>query len=100
MLERAPQAAGLDAHDRIALRIKSAVAAERVGGNRIGLDAAAIAGKLLLHHEAEEVGELRRLAEMGARNHTIQRGANFQVARLLALSLIHISEPTRQAEIS
>ena len=82
MLERAPQPAGLHPHDRIGLRIEIGVASERIGGDGIGLDMSAVAREFGVDDEAEEVGKLRRFAEAGACDDTIQRGANVRVLGL------------------
>ena len=53
-LERAPEVTGLDADDRIRLRIEGYIAAEHFDGDRIGLDAVAPSRQCLLYHVAEE----------------------------------------------
>ena len=83
MIERAPQPAGLDAHDRIVLRIEIGVAAERVGGNAVSLDAFCAPGQRLVDHEAKKLRELRRFVEAGTCHQPAKRGANLPVIRPL-----------------
>ena len=70
-LERAPEMAGFDAHDRIGLRVERGVPAEHLDGDGIGLDAVAAPGKRFLHDIAQEpppaIGrvELRTVKDAG-----------------------------------
>ncbi len=75
--QRAAQPARLHPHDRVDLRIEIIVAAERGGGDGIGLDAVAAAGQRLFHHETQKAGELGRLAEGALASNLLQRGADF-----------------------
>ena len=52
-LERTPEAARLDAHDRVELRIELRVATEDLGGDRVGLDPGRPSGERLL----DDVGQ-------------------------------------------
>jgi hypothetical protein len=54
-----------------------------------------MAGKLFLDHEVKEAGKLRRIAEVGAGDNAIQRGADIRLVRLFddfVLQFFHVSE--------
>ena len=92
MLQRAAQPAGFDAHDRIVLRVEIGIAAERVGGDAIRLNAFSVPRQGLVDDEGEEMGKLRRLAEFGTCNEPIERGTDFPAVWLLddvAFEFIH-----------
>lgn len=59
----AAQPPGLDAHDRVRLRIEVRAASERFDGDRIGLDPLGVARKRRLDHESEKARQAERVAE-------------------------------------
>ncbi len=63
VLEGATQATGLDAHAGVEARVEVRPPAQCLRGNGVGLDGGALSGQLLLDHEAQEAGELRRAQE-------------------------------------
>lgn len=72
----AAQAAGLDPHDRIGLRIEIRRATERLDGNGVALQLGAPAFDRPLDDEAQESGELRRGAEDIRRKDAGEASAN------------------------
>jgi hypothetical protein len=54
-LERAPEPAGLDADDRVELRVELRIAPEDLGRDRIGLDPTGPPREGLLDHVGQEV---------------------------------------------
>ncbi len=65
MLQLAPQPPGLDAHDRIELRIEGPVAPEHLNADGIGLDAVLPAFQRLLDDIGEEIGETIGASQLG-----------------------------------
>ena len=61
VLEIATQSCGLDAHDRVLLRIEAFGPAEHDGADAVGLDACTATGKRFVHEVVEQfAGPLRR----------------------------------------
>ena len=78
--------------------IEIGVAAQRVGGDRIGFYTIALARQRLCHDEAKEFRKLRQFAEVDAVHNAIKRGADFGVVRLsgdLVFQLAYFSERRR-----
>ena len=55
VFERAPEAVGLDPHDRVVLRVETLVATEDRRGDAVGLDPAGPARQRLVDHVSQEV---------------------------------------------
>ncbi len=71
------QPAGFHPHDRIALRVEVAAAAERGDGDRVRLDAVAVARKLRFDHKAEKPRQPHRGAKAGAGDDAVELPAHF-----------------------
>ncbi|AWN52107.1 hypothetical protein DK412_10805 [Methylobacterium sp. 17Sr1-1] len=88
VVQRPPQAPGLDAHAGIEARVEVGVPAEGLGGDGIGLDGRAVPGQFLLHDEAQEARELRR-AQEGWRTQKDLQGLDHAADRNFLLGLEH-----------
>ncbi|WP_287283355.1 hypothetical protein [Mesorhizobium sp.] len=79
-LEPAPEVAGLDADNRIRLRVERHIASEHFDCDRIGLDTITATRQRLLHHMAEEAAlatgciEVRAVEDPGKLGTTILWG--------------------------
>ena len=74
-LQRTAQAPGLDAHDRVGLRVEIVGPAERLRRDGVALDRRRLAGKRLLDDEGQEGDEPRRVPEGLARDDAREGGA-------------------------
>lgn len=78
--EPPPQSSRFDTHERIGLRIEVGRAAEHFDGNRVTLEALAVAGERLLDDEAQELRRARGLLEVSAAEDAVELGLD--VARV------------------
>ncbi len=93
--QRAAQPPGFDAHDRIALRIEIAAAAERLDGDRVGLDAVAVARERRFHDKCEKVGQPQRVAEGRTAHNTAELTADLIALRRLLCRMKAVGEYLR-----
>ena len=80
--QAAPQAARLDADERVRLRIEVRRPAEHLDGDRVALQPVALAGERLLHDETQEARRARSLLEATARENALELRAHFGRAGL------------------
>jgi hypothetical protein len=66
--QRIARPSGLDAHDRVGLRIEIDAAAERPDGDRVGFEPVAVARQRHLDNKGEETRQPERIAKSGAPN--------------------------------
>jgi len=79
--QRIAQPSGLHAHDRVGLRIEIGAAAERLDGDRIGLEPVAFARQRRLDDEGKETRQPERIAKGGAPNDPGEFSAHIGGAR-------------------
>ncbi len=75
-VERAPQAPGLDAHQRIGVGVESGIAMKHLDGDPVTLEPRHTAGQRLVDQEAQHVAQSGRRRELVARQHAIELGAD------------------------
>ncbi len=80
--QAASQAARLDAHERIGLRVEIRRPAEYFYRNRVALQSFALTGQSLLDDEAQEIRGAGRLLEAAARENPFEPGTYLDRARL------------------
>jgi hypothetical protein len=78
--EPPPQSPGFHTYERIRLRIEVGRPAEHFHGDRVTLEALAVARERLLDHEAQELRRARGLLEVSAAEDVVELGLD--VARV------------------
>ena len=73
LLERCAEPAGLNAHDRIALRVKALRSPENVYRDGVSLDGRLVATQLRLDYVVEKLGKLRRTREARPAQQLLER---------------------------
>jgi hypothetical protein len=99
LLERAPQPAGLHAHDWVGLRIEICVAAKRIGGDGVGLEAVAAAGQSFIDNEGQKIRKLGRFRQNRVRDEAIAFAADSVVvcSPVIAFRRCHMSQAARRS---